>query len=184
MPTKPPGTPDLDLTEDGSFGVFGDAVFTTGQTQPAGTGAVRCLRPASAQRQRTGLQHRRQRAIRREAIRTSTIIRSCSPTCRSSSATAPTGRSRASPIANSCSISTSRTAARISRSTSCRSGRKRPADLTNFTAGAGFAGAHTNYLAYDLDAGGDKWIALNRQHRARQRAERLPHPDPGQLLHQ
>ena len=32
---------------------------------------------------------------------------------------------------------------------------------TNFTSGAGFAGSHTNYLAYDLDAGGDKWIALN-----------------------
>src|SRR3954469_16578930 len=33
--------------------------------------------------------------------------------------------------------------------------------LTNFTPGAGFAGAHTNYLAYDLDAGGDHWVALN-----------------------
>src|SRR5262245_44000883 len=33
-------------------------------------------------------------------------------------------------------------------------------NLTNFTAGAGFAGAHTNYLAYNLDAGADRWIAL------------------------
>src|SRR5438477_4060470 len=32
--------------------------------------------------------------------------------------------------------------------------------LTNFTAGSGFTGAHTNYLAYNLDAGGDHWIGL------------------------
>src|SRR4051794_25081688 len=29
--------------------------------------------------------------------------------------------------------------------------------LTNFTA-SGFAGSHTNYLAYNLDAGGDHWV--------------------------
>jgi uncharacterized repeat protein (TIGR01451 family) len=34
-------------------------------------------------------------------------------------------------------------------------------NLTNFTPGSGFAGAHTNYLAYDLDAGGDHWVAIN-----------------------
>src|ERR1044072_7705040 len=33
-------------------------------------------------------------------------------------------------------------------------------NLTNFTAGSGFAGAHTNFLAYDLDAGTDRWIGL------------------------
>src|SRR6185503_6557021 len=33
-------------------------------------------------------------------------------------------------------------------------------NLTNFTPGSGFAGTHTNYLAYDLDAGADRWIGL------------------------
>ncbi|HEX8165198.1 MAG TPA: hypothetical protein VF601_05350 [Beijerinckiaceae bacterium] len=33
--------------------------------------------------------------------------------------------------------------------------------LNNFTPGTGFAGAHTNYLAYNLDAGGDRWVAIN-----------------------
>jgi uncharacterized repeat protein (TIGR01451 family) len=33
--------------------------------------------------------------------------------------------------------------------------------LTGFIPGAGFAGVHTNYLAYDLDVGGDNWIALD-----------------------
>ena len=33
-------------------------------------------------------------------------------------------------------------------------------NLTNFTPGSGFAGAHTNYLAYDLDAGMNRWIGL------------------------
>jgi uncharacterized repeat protein (TIGR01451 family) len=32
--------------------------------------------------------------------------------------------------------------------------------LTNFTPGSGFAGAHTNYLAYNLDAGGNNWVAM------------------------
>jgi len=33
-------------------------------------------------------------------------------------------------------------------------------NLTGFTPGSGFAGGHTNYLAYNLDAGGNHWIAL------------------------
>ena len=33
-------------------------------------------------------------------------------------------------------------------------------NLTNFTAGLGFAGSHTNYLAYNLDAGANRWIGL------------------------
>src|ERR1041385_7185859 len=29
--------------------------------------------------------------------------------------------------------------------------------LTSFTPGSGFSGTHTNYLVYDMDAGGDPW---------------------------
>ena len=36
-------------------------------------------------------------------------------------------------------------------------------NLTNFTPGTGFAGTHTNYLAYNLDAGADRWVALKEQ---------------------
>jgi len=39
MPTPPPGTPDIDLTVSGNFGDIGGAAFTTGQFQPAGSGA-------------------------------------------------------------------------------------------------------------------------------------------------
>src|SRR3954463_16617194 len=38
MPTRPPGTPDLDLTLDDTFGTIGGAVFATGQNKAAGTG--------------------------------------------------------------------------------------------------------------------------------------------------
>jgi uncharacterized repeat protein (TIGR01451 family) len=35
-------------------------------------------------------------------------------------------------------------------------------NLGNFnTNGTGFAGAHTNHLVYNMDAGGDHWVALN-----------------------
>jgi len=36
-------------------------------------------------------------------------------------------------------------------------------NLANFTPGTGFAGTHTNYLAYNLDAGGDHWVGLAEQ---------------------
>src|SRR5262245_259051 len=32
--------------------------------------------------------------------------------------------------------------------------------LTNFTPGVGFVGTHTNFMAFDLDAGIDRWIAV------------------------
>src|SRR3954449_1729527 len=38
MPTRPPGTPDIDLTFDDTFGILNGAIFATGQNQPAGTG--------------------------------------------------------------------------------------------------------------------------------------------------
>ena len=38
MPTRPPGTPTLDLTLAGSFGFIDDVLFETSQVQPAGTG--------------------------------------------------------------------------------------------------------------------------------------------------
>ena len=34
-------------------------------------------------------------------------------------------------------------------------------NLTGFTPGAGFAGAHTNNLVYNIDAGSDSWVGLN-----------------------
>src|SRR3954464_8044227 len=38
MPTRPPGTPDIDLTFNDTFGILNGAVFATGQIQSAGTG--------------------------------------------------------------------------------------------------------------------------------------------------
>ena len=50
MTTPPPGTPDLDLTLAGTAGSINGAVFSTGETQSAGTGAFN----AFVQIQRTG----------------------------------------------------------------------------------------------------------------------------------
>ena len=38
MPTRPPGTPDVDLTYDGASGTINGGIFQTPQVQPAGTG--------------------------------------------------------------------------------------------------------------------------------------------------
>jgi len=43
MPTRPLGSPTLDLTLAGSFGNIDDLVFETSQAQPAGTGTFQSV---------------------------------------------------------------------------------------------------------------------------------------------
>jgi len=54
MPTKPkpPGTPTLDLTDDGDFGEIGGAIFMAANLQPAGTGTFNSF----VQIQHTGIE--------------------------------------------------------------------------------------------------------------------------------
>jgi len=52
MSTRPPGSPDIDLTFDNSFGVLNGAVFMTGPTQSAGTGTFNSF----VQLQHTGIE--------------------------------------------------------------------------------------------------------------------------------
>src|SRR5437868_7777346 len=52
MPTRPPGTPTVDLTIDDTFGTINGAVFQTGQNQSAGTGVFNSF----VQIQHTGIE--------------------------------------------------------------------------------------------------------------------------------
>lgn len=45
MPTRPPGTPDPDITDLNTVGVINDAIFVTGSLQPAGSRKRPLLRP-------------------------------------------------------------------------------------------------------------------------------------------
>jgi uncharacterized repeat protein (TIGR01451 family) len=161
MPTKPPGTPTLDLTDAGDFGVIGDAVFTTGQVQPAGTGAfnsfVQIQRKGSEQGYNTD--HSPQYDEKSSAPHNHSVLLADVPVVVGDGSNGtvegltyreflldlnePNGGSKPYISLDALQI-----------------WQEESGNLTNFTPGSGFAGSHTNYLAYNLDAGGDHWIAL------------------------
>ena len=158
MPTKPPGTPDLDLTEFGSFGVFGDAVFMTGQLQPAGTGQfdafVQIQNNGSEQGYNTdagaqydeGSSHQHNHSILLAEV--PIVIGD------------GTNGTVEGVAYREFLLDLNESNGGYISLDELQIWQNEAGDLTNFTADLGFAGAHTNYLAYDLDAGGDKWIAL------------------------
>lgn len=158
MPTPPPGTPDLNLTTAGSFGEFNGAVFATGQTQPSGTGNF----DSFVQIQHNGVEQgyntdaNAQYDEKNSHNHNHSILLAEVPIVigDGTNGTVEGVAYREFRLdlneANGGYISLD----------SLQIWQNEAGNLTNFTAGSGFAGAHTNYLAYDLDAGGDKWIAL------------------------
>ena len=160
MPTKPPGTPDLDLTEAGSFGVFGDAVFMTGQIQSAGTGQfdsfVQIQRNVSEQGYNTDASA--QYDEKNSHNHNHSILLADVPIVIGDGSNGTVEGVAYREFLLDLNEANSKPYISLDK---LQIWQEEAGNLTNFTAGAGFAGAHTNYLAYDLDAGGDKWIALN-----------------------
>src|SRR3954471_24983062 len=162
MPTRPPGTPTLDLTSDDTFGTIGGAVFATGQNQSAGTGVFNSFvqlqdkvfeqgynTDASAQYdEKSAHNHNHSILLADVPI----VVGD------GSNGTAEGVAYREflldlNELNGNINPYVSLDALQIWQ--------EEAGNLTNFTPGAGFAGAHTNYLAYNLDAGGNHWIGLN-----------------------
>ena len=161
MPTRPPGTPDIDLTFDDTFGILNGAVFATGLNQPAGTGAfdsfVQLQNGGTEQGYNTDASsqydeknsHNHNHSILLADVPivfgdgTNGTVEGVAYREFLLDLNEPNGSNRYISL------------------DALQIWQEEAGDLTNFTPGAGFAGAHTNYLAYDLDAGGDHWIALN-----------------------
>jgi uncharacterized repeat protein (TIGR01451 family) len=160
MATKPPGTPTVDLTDSGDAGVINDAVFMTDPLQPAGTGAFNSF----VQIQRTGTEqgynsdHTAQFDESNSAQHNHSVLLADVPIVIGDGT-----NGTAEGIAYRQFLLDLNEASRnpyISLD-ALQIWQEESGNLTNFTPGAGFAGAHTNYLAYNLDAGGDHWVALN-----------------------
>jgi len=161
MSTRPPGSPDIDLTFDNSFGVLNGAVFMTGPTQSAGTGTFNSF----VQLQHTGIEQGYNTDASAQFDEKSTLNHNHSVLLANVPIVVGDGTNGTidgityREFLLDLNESTG-TAAYISLD-ALQIWQEEAGNLTNFTAGAGFAGTHTNYLAYNLDAGGDHWVALN-----------------------
>ena len=162
MTTPPPGTPDLDLTLPGTAGSINGAVFSTGLTQTAGTGAFN----AFLQIQRTGTEqgYNTDASAQYDELNSLThnhsILLADVPIVFGDGANGTIEGVAYREFLLDLNEPNGSTNPYISLD-ALQIWQNEAGNLTNFTAGAGFAGTHTNYLAYDLDAGVNRWIALN-----------------------
>lgn len=162
MPTLPPGTPDINLTSDDTFGTLNGAVFATGQAQPAGTGTFN----AFVQIQRTGTEEGYNTDASAQYNEGSahnhnhSILLADVPIVIGDGSNGTLEGVAYREFLLDLNDPNGNTKPYMSLD-ALQIWQEEAGNLTNFTPGAGFAGAHTNYLAYNLDAGGNHWIGLN-----------------------
>src|SRR6187397_2322557 len=162
MTTPPPGTPDLDLTLAGTAGSINGAVFSTGETQSAGTGAFN----AFVQIQRTGTEQgyntdaSAQYNENNSLTHNHSILLADVPIVIGDGANGTVEGIAYREFLLDLNEGNGGTNPYISLD-ALQIWQNEAGNLTNFTAGSGFAGTHTNYLIFDLDAGADRWIAFN-----------------------
>ena len=162
MAIRPPGTPDIDLTFDDTFGILNGAVFMTGLNQPAGTGTFNSF----LQIQNTGIEQGYNTNASAQYNEKSSLNDNHSillaevPIVVGDGSNGTIDGLAYREFLLDLNESGGSSGSYISLD-ALQIWQEESGSLTNFTPGAGFAGAHTNYLAYNLDAGGDHWIALN-----------------------
>ena len=161
MPTRPPGTPDIDLTFDNTFGLLNGAVFMTGLDQSAGTGTFNSF----VQIQHAGTEQgyntdaTAQYDERSALNHNHSVLLADIPIVFGDGSNGTTDGVAYREILLDLNESGSNNP--FISLDELQIWQEEAGNLTNFTPDSGFAGAHTNYLAYDLDAGGNHWIALN-----------------------
>src|SRR6188474_2741690 len=159
MPTRPPGSPDVDLTFDGASGTINGGVFMTGlfELVPDQFSSFLEIRDNGTE-QGYNTDGALQQDQRDTQNTTHSILLAEVPIV----------------IGDGSHGTVEGVAYREFRLTLDEAGgasqylsldafqiwQEEAGNLTNFTPGSGFAGTHTNYLAYDLDAGADRWIGL------------------------
>ena len=156
MPTRPPGTPTLDLTTAGSFGGVGDAVFETAQVQPAGTGTFNTFE----QVQHNGFEQGyntdgvKQFNTKTSAVFNHSLLLSQIPIVIGDGTNGTEAGVAYREFLLDINEPNGGTKPFLSLD-SLQLWQEEAGNLTGFTPGAGFAGSHSNNLVYNLDAGGD-----------------------------
>ena len=162
MPTRPPGTPDIDLTTANSFGEINGAVFMTGSLQPAGSGTFNSF----VQIQHNGFEqgynsdHAPQFDEKNSHPHNHSILLADVPIVFGDGSNGTTDGVAYREFHLDLNDANGGGKPYISLD-ALQLWQEESGNLTGFTPGTGFSGAHTNYLAYNLDAGGNHWIGLN-----------------------
>src|SRR5690349_15874923 len=152
MPLKPPGTPTIDLTDPNDFGTLDAAVFQVGFIQPAGTGVFNTF----VQIQHNGIEqgYNTDNAIaqfdEKSAHHHSLLLANIPIVIGDGTNGTVEGVAYRQFVLDLNEPGAGKQYLSLDR---LQFWQEESGSLTNFTSGAGFAGAHTNYLAYDLDAG-------------------------------
>src|SRR5262245_5875716 len=160
MPLKPPGTPDVDLTTAGDSGVINDAVFQTGLLQSAGTGVFNTF----VQIQHNGTEqgynsdNSTEQFDEKNAHHRSLLLANVPIVIGDGTGGTVEGVAYRQFVLD---LNEANGGGKPFLSLDqLQLWQEEAGNLGNFGSG-GFAGTHTNYLAYDLDAHGDHWIGLN-----------------------
>ena len=185
MPTKPPGTPDLDLTDPNTFGMINDAVFTTGQTIPAGTANfnafVQIQRNGSEQGYNTDASA--QYDEKNSHNHNHSVLLAEVPIVFGDGSNGTVDGVAYREFLLDLNEPNGGTKPYISLD-KLQIWQQEAGNLTNFTPGLGFAGRSHQLSRLRSRCRRQSLDRARCRHVAWQRAERLSHPDPGQLLHQ
>ena len=159
MPTRPPGTPDVDLTFDGASGTINGGVFMTGQFQqvPDAFSTFLEIRHNGTEQ---GYNTNGNLQFDERDVQNSThavLLANIPIVIGDGSHGTVEGVAYREFRLNIAEAGNTKQYLSLD---SFQIWQEESGNLTNFTPGSGFAGAHTNYLAYNLDGGGDHWVGL------------------------
>jgi uncharacterized repeat protein (TIGR01451 family) len=159
MPTRPPGTPNVDLTFDDASGTVNDAVFMTGLFQPTPdhfSSFLEIRHNGTEQGYNTnGALQFDERDVQNSTH--SILLANVPIVVGDGSHGTVEGVAYREFRLNIAEAGTNKQFLSLD---ALQIFQEESGSLTNFTPGSGFAGSHTNYLAYNLDAGGDHWVGL------------------------
>ncbi|MEA2874396.1 MAG: hypothetical protein QOH67_4378, partial [Hyphomicrobiales bacterium] len=159
MPTRPPGTPNVDLTFDGASGTINGAVFMTGlyQSVPDQFFSFLEIRDNGTEQgyNTDGALQQDQKDVHNSTH--SILLAEVPIVIGDGSQGTVEGVAYREFRLN---LGEAGNAKQYLSLDGLQIWQEEAGNLANFTAGSGFAGAHTNYLAYNLDAGADRWIGL------------------------
>jgi uncharacterized repeat protein (TIGR01451 family) len=161
---RPPGTPTVDLTASGSSGSIDSGVFQTSDLQPSGTGVFNSF----VQIQHNGTEqgyntdHAPQFDEKNNVTYDHSVLLAAVPIVIGDGTNGTTEGVNYRVFRLDLNEANSQQYLSLD---ALQIWQEEAGGLTSFTSGAGFAGGHTNYLAYNLDAGGDHWVGLaDRSH--------------------
>jgi uncharacterized repeat protein (TIGR01451 family) len=159
MPTRPPGTPDVDLTFDGASGTVNGGVFMTGQFQqvPDQFSSFLAIRHNGTEE---GYNTNGTLQFNEKDVQNSThavLLANVPIVVGDGSHGTVEGVAYREFRLNIAEAGTDKQYLSLD---ALQIWQEESGGLTGFTPGSGFTGAHSNYLAYNLDTGSDHWAAL------------------------